>query len=141
MEAAMSTSAPELFRLPPRAGEREKREWREQMLLWLHGEICAPIRQKTREVERRTAEEDLKSVERWHILRARAGYPEGLRRLYPSPKLPAWSLRKWLSKLPTMVFLQKTMEISTQSMDQFRKVLFREVDTVRIHARYTAFSP
>jgi predicted acylesterase/phospholipase RssA len=29
---------------------------------------------------------------------------------YPPPKLPAWSLRKWASKLPTMVFLQKTME-------------------------------
>jgi uncharacterized protein len=56
---------------------------------------------------------------------------------YPSPKLPAWSLRKWASKLPTMVFLQKTMEISSQSMDQLRQVLFREVQTVRIHARYT----
>jgi predicted acylesterase/phospholipase RssA len=56
---------------------------------------------------------------------------------YPTPKLPAWSLRKWASKLRTMVFLQKTMEISTQSMDQLRKVLFREVATVRIHARYT----
>lgn len=56
---------------------------------------------------------------------------------YPTPKLPAWSLRKWASKLPTMVFLQKTMEISSQSMDQLRKVLFREVETVRIHARYT----
>ncbi|HVY89073.1 MAG TPA: patatin-like phospholipase family protein [Hyphomonadaceae bacterium] len=56
---------------------------------------------------------------------------------YPAPKLPAWSLRKWLSKLPTMVFLQKTMEISTQSMDQLRKVLFREVPTIRIHNKYT----
>jgi len=56
---------------------------------------------------------------------------------YPPPKLPAWSVRKWASKLPTMVFLQKTMEISTQSMDQLRKVLFREVQTVRIHQRYT----
>jgi patatin-like phospholipase/acyl hydrolase len=56
---------------------------------------------------------------------------------YPPPKLPAWSVRKWASKLPTMVFLQKTMEISTQSMDQLRKVLFRDVQTVRIHARYT----
>jgi predicted patatin/cPLA2 family phospholipase len=36
-----------------------------------------------------------------------------------------------------MVFLQKTMEISTQSMDQLRRVLFRDVETVRIHARYT----
>ena len=56
---------------------------------------------------------------------------------YPPPKLPAWSLRKWASKLPTMVFLQKTMEISAQSMDQLRKVLFREVETIRIHVRYT----
>jgi patatin-like phospholipase/acyl hydrolase len=56
---------------------------------------------------------------------------------YPSPKLPAWSLRKWVNKLPTMVFLQKTMEISTHTMDQLRKVLFSEVATVRIHASYT----
>jgi predicted acylesterase/phospholipase RssA len=56
---------------------------------------------------------------------------------YPPPRLPAWSIRKWASKLPTMVFLQKTMEISTQSMDQLRKVLFRDVQTVRIHQRYT----
>lgn len=56
---------------------------------------------------------------------------------YPPPKLPAWSVRKWASMLPTMVFLQKTMEISTQSMDQLRKVLFREVETIRIHNRYT----
>jgi patatin-like phospholipase/acyl hydrolase len=56
---------------------------------------------------------------------------------YPPPKLPAWSLRKWVSKLPTIVFLQKTMEISAQSMDELRKALFREVDTVRLHERYT----
>jgi predicted acylesterase/phospholipase RssA len=56
---------------------------------------------------------------------------------YPPPKLPAWSFRKWASKLPTMVFLQKTMEISSQSMDQLRKVMFREVETIRIHAKYT----
>lgn len=56
---------------------------------------------------------------------------------YPPPKLPAWSIRKWASKLPTMVFLQKTMEISTQSMDQLRRVMFRDVQTVRIHASYT----
>lgn len=56
---------------------------------------------------------------------------------YPAPRLPPWSLRKWASKLPTMVFLEKTMKISSQSMDQLRKVLFRDVETVRIHARYT----
>ncbi len=56
---------------------------------------------------------------------------------YPAPKLPAWSPRKWASKLSTMIFLQKTMEISTQSMDQLRKVMFRDVEAIRIHARYT----
>lgn len=56
---------------------------------------------------------------------------------YPVPKLPAWRLRKWLGKLPTMVFLQKTNEISTHSMEQLHEVLFPDVETIRIHARYT----
>lgn len=56
---------------------------------------------------------------------------------YPAPKLAAWSIRKWLSKLPTVVFLQKTMEISSQSMEELRKVTFPDVATLRIHARYT----
>lgn len=56
---------------------------------------------------------------------------------YPFPKLPAWSVRKWASKLPTVKLLQKTLEISTQSMDQLRKVLFREVPTIRINNQYT----
>jgi len=56
---------------------------------------------------------------------------------YPAPKLPAWSVRKWASKLPTMKFLQKTVEINTQSMDDLRKALFREVPTIRINNKYT----
>lgn len=56
---------------------------------------------------------------------------------YPAPKLPAWSVRKWASKLSTMKFLQKTLEINTQSMDQLRKTLFREVPTIRINNKYT----
>jgi predicted acylesterase/phospholipase RssA len=56
---------------------------------------------------------------------------------YPPPKLPAWSARKWASKLPTMKLLQKTLEVSTQSMDQLRKALFREVPTIRINTKYT----
>lgn len=56
---------------------------------------------------------------------------------YPTPTLPVWSLRKWASKLPTMKFLQKTLEINTQSMDQLRSTLFREVPTIRINNRYT----
>lgn len=56
---------------------------------------------------------------------------------YPAPKLPAWSIRKWASTLPSMKFLQKTLEINTQSMDELRKVLFREVPTIRINNKYT----
>jgi uncharacterized protein len=56
---------------------------------------------------------------------------------YPAPKLPAWSARNWASKLPTMKLLQKTLEVSTQSMDQLRKALFREVPTIRINTKYT----
>jgi hypothetical protein len=56
---------------------------------------------------------------------------------YPAPKLPASSVRKWASKLPTMKFLQKTLEINTQSMDELRRALFREVPTVRINKAYT----
>jgi uncharacterized protein len=56
---------------------------------------------------------------------------------YPAPTLPAWSIRKWASKLPTMKFLQKTLEINTQSMDDLRKALFREVPTIRINNKYT----
>ena len=56
---------------------------------------------------------------------------------YPAPKLPAWSIRKWVSKWPTVRFLQKTLEINTQSMDELRRALFREVPTIRISNKYT----
>jgi predicted patatin/cPLA2 family phospholipase len=46
-------------------------------------------------------------------------------------------VRKWLGKLPSVQLLQKSLEINTQSMDQLRKVLYREVPTIRISSRYT----
>lgn len=51
--------------------------------------------------------------------------------IYPEPK-PSWIM--WLAKryLLSMRLLQKTMEINSQSMDTLRKVLFKEVPTVRI---------
>jgi len=36
-----------------------------------------------------------------------------------------------------MTLLQKSLEINTQSMDQLRKVMFREVPTIRINNKYT----
>ncbi len=54
---------------------------------------------------------------------------------YPQPK--SWSVRKLLSKIPSVVLLQKTMEINTQSMDQLTKVLYRDIQMVRLNGRYT----
>jgi patatin-like phospholipase/acyl hydrolase len=56
---------------------------------------------------------------------------------YPAPTLPATSARKWLSKLPTVKFSQKLLEINTQSMDQLCSVLFPNVDVIRINTKYT----
>jgi uncharacterized protein len=52
--------------------------------------------------------------------------------VYPSPK-PSWfSTTKWAQKLLSVQLLQKTLEINTQSMDQLRHVLFKDIPTVRI---------
>lgn len=56
---------------------------------------------------------------------------------YPPPTLPATSARKWLSKIPTVKFSQKLLEINTQSMDQLCRVLFPDIDVIRINAKYT----
>lgn len=56
---------------------------------------------------------------------------------YPPPTLPATSARKWLSKLPTVKFSQKLLEINTQSMDQLSRVLFRRAPIIRINTKYT----
>lgn len=55
--------------------------------------------------------------------------------VYPSPK----KLHMWLVKqIPfnSIELLQKTLEINTQSMDQLRQVLFRDVPTIRISDAY-----
>lgn len=56
---------------------------------------------------------------------------------YPPPTLPARSARKWLSKLPTVRFSQKLLEINTHSMDQLCRVLFGNVPVIRINTKYT----
>ncbi len=51
-------------------------------------------------------------------------YPE------PSPRgLKMWAARKLVS----VQLLQKTLEINTQSMDQLRNILFKDVQTIRIN--------
>ncbi len=46
---------------------------------------------------------------------------------------PLW----WYGKIPPIPLIQKTLEINTQSMEQLRSILFREVHTVRINEAYT----
>lgn len=51
--------------------------------------------------------------------------------VYPEPKP---GLKMWLAKkyLVSVQLLQKTLEINTQSMDQLRAILFKDIETVRI---------
>ena len=52
--------------------------------------------------------------------------------VYPEPKprtLKMWFARKYLLSVQ---LLQKTLEINTQSMDQLRTVLFKDIQTIRI---------
>lgn len=55
-------------------------------------------------------------------------YPE------PKPGFKMWLARKYIL---TVELLQKTLEINTQSMDQLRQLLFRDVPTIRISDAYT----
>lgn len=50
--------------------------------------------------------------------------------VYPQPK-PSLKARL-ISKSPAVQLLQKTLEINTQSMEQLRAVLFKDIRTVRI---------
>jgi len=51
--------------------------------------------------------------------------------VYPEPKP---GIKMWLAKkyLISVQLLQKTLEINTQSMDQLREILFKDVATIRI---------
>lgn len=53
--------------------------------------------------------------------------------IYPEPK--PRRLIMWLAKkyLVSVQLLQKTLEINTQSMDQLRTILFKDVNTIRIN--------
>ncbi|WP_421951092.1 patatin-like phospholipase family protein [Pelagibacterium sp.] len=55
---------------------------------------------------------------------------------YPAIKKPLDAFW-WLSKLPSVKLLQKTMEINTQSMDQLRNILFNHIQTLRISDSFT----
>ncbi|WP_434714256.1 patatin-like phospholipase family protein (plasmid) [Rhizobium sp. YTUHZ045] len=52
--------------------------------------------------------------------------------VYPSPKPSMFSKMYWARYLLSVQLLQKTLEINTQSMDQLRTILFKDVPTIRI---------
>jgi predicted acylesterase/phospholipase RssA len=55
--------------------------------------------------------------------------------VYPEPKP---SLKMWFAKkyLVSVQLLQKTLEINTQSMDQLRAILFKDIETIRISDKF-----
>lgn len=57
--------------------------------------------------------------------------------VYPTPKPAYWSKMYWAKYLLSVQLLQKTLEINTNSMDQLRSILYRQVPTVRISNEYT----
>lgn len=52
--------------------------------------------------------------------------------VYPSPKKSIFTMMYWAKYLKSVQILQKTLEINTQSMDQLRAILFKDVPTVRL---------
>jgi uncharacterized protein len=54
--------------------------------------------------------------------------------VYPAPK--ANMVKRLVTKYTAVQLLQKTLEINTQSMDQLRALLFKDVQTIRISDTY-----
>jgi predicted acylesterase/phospholipase RssA len=51
---------------------------------------------------------------------------------YPEPKRGWFSKNRWANYLLSVQLLQKTLEINTQSMEQLRTILYKDVHTIRI---------
>lgn len=56
---------------------------------------------------------------------------------YPELKPRFFSKARWIRYLLSVQLLQRTLEINTQSMDQLRAILFKDVPTIRISDAYT----
>lgn len=52
--------------------------------------------------------------------------------VYPEKKQSLFNAARWAKHLLSVQLLQKTLEINTQSMDQLRQILFKNIQTVRI---------
>jgi hypothetical protein len=51
---------------------------------------------------------------------------------YPEPKHGLFNKMRWAKYLLSVQLLQNTLEINTQSMEQLRAILFKDVQTIRI---------
>jgi uncharacterized protein len=56
---------------------------------------------------------------------------------YPEPKPHFFSKARWVRYLLSVQLLQRTLEINTQSMDQLRAILFKDVPTIRLSDAFT----
>jgi predicted acylesterase/phospholipase RssA len=56
---------------------------------------------------------------------------------YPASKPPLLSRMRWARYLLSVQLLQKTLEINTQSMDQLRAILFKDIATIRVSDAFT----
>jgi predicted acylesterase/phospholipase RssA len=52
--------------------------------------------------------------------------------VYPEPQPGLFTKMRWAKYLLSVQLLQKTLEINTQSMDQLRTILFKNIPTIRI---------
>jgi hypothetical protein len=51
---------------------------------------------------------------------------------YPEPKRGLFEKARWYKYLLSVQLLQKTLEINTQSMEQLRAILFKDLPAIRI---------
>lgn len=54
---------------------------------------------------------------------------------YPKPR-ERWYMRAYRRALPTLPILDKTMSINVESMEQLRRILFKQIPTVRINETF-----
>jgi hypothetical protein len=82
---AMSARAPALFRLPANATDRQKGQWKKQMLLWLSDQIEQQVEQQTAIAPAVLSAMTPEYLREWskeiRIQRARSGHPDDLQRL------------------------------------------------------------
>ena len=55
--------------------------------------------------------------------------------IYPEPKYVFY--KRWIRRFPAVQLLQKTLDVNTNSMEQLRKILFKDIPTIRISETFS----